>query len=107
MNHSASFSSILLDYQLRERDTGEKNKNVNTHQNKADVVEKDLPIALHREDVVLKPTPAPYRRFTPNTIYGISFLLIVTVVGYAVVDARVRLRKLEDIVRYMYYKQLQ
>lgn len=50
--------------------------------------------------------PHPQQRFADRTVYLVSFLLMATVICWSIVDARVRIAKLERVVNYLYMKSL-
>lgn len=68
-------------------------------------VKEEVAVQLHRADAYL--SALRHRRFSTRTIYSVSLLLIVTVVGWAIVDSRMRISKLESAVRYLYFKHHQ
>ena len=100
----ASFSPLLFDPVSRiieiPRDERQSSSSVQLHR------ENDSSEAVTKpsngEEIVYKRR----KRFSEKTLYSISFLLIATVIGWAIVDARVRIARLESFVQYLYMKSM-
>lgn len=90
---NASFSRLLLDDKIERvlRSTLPEESSAQDEESDAPVVQ------LHR---LVSP-----RRFESRTIYTVSLLLIATVVAWSIVDCRIRIARLEQAVRYLYYNK--
>ena len=89
----ASFSNVLFD-QMDRRVTEEENTERNA-----------VTLAREPSETQTAFLISSYGggRFDSRTIYSVSMLLIATVIAWAIIDARVRIARLEHAVRYLYY----
>ena len=98
MGRSASYSALLFDAEEKKSgQTGNDVEPVNLHRSN-DVVPEEF-------QQLYEPPVHRFRKLSSSTIYSLSLLLIVTVFAWAILDCRARVFKLEQALRYMYYRQ--